>query len=443
MKKSQALAALAFAFAMGIVAPVASTVSAFEVNSQNDATGTATGTATCAELGNAVTNIVRHANYQVFKNIDAVNAKYAAGDYRDIVTYDFNVLLGSVNGTPTLAGGVAPAGAVAQLQAALDANKTKVAAVTSSSIADTKTVLDAATSEDIYYTVFANLITAIEDSKHTGLNEAIIAFRAAAPGADALNYNPNTIIKDYVTDPTAAGSNVIDLFYGAGTYNYYKGLMNHTAVQEELAKAEAGKAAYSDILSQPGVLTGAALDNFNAKNVDTNNQVVMDLNYIATNNVNINRNWWTLYTTIRDNNLEDAAKTCTDSSAQSYTNFNTIWGLATTYKFATDQVSTNTKDIAEYLINYVPSEDPEDPSTPEDPSDPSTPSTPGSTEDSDKKEDKKPEATKTGSQGIVAKGAASASKTAGVMAAIATALTTAGAAVVAFRNARRNGNKEA
>ncbi len=65
------------------------------------------------------------------------------------------------------------------------------------------------------------------------------------------------------------------------------------------------------------------------------------------------------------------------------------------------------------------------------------------TEDSDKKEDKKPEATKTGSQGIVAKGAASASKTAGVMAAIATALTTAGAAVVAFRNARRNGNKEA
>lgn len=63
MKKSQALAALAFAFAMGIVAPVANTVSAFEVTSDQNA-DPATGTATCQDLTNALRTLKSNAGYK-------------------------------------------------------------------------------------------------------------------------------------------------------------------------------------------------------------------------------------------------------------------------------------------------------------------------------------------------------------------------------------------
>ncbi len=423
MKKSQALAALALAFALGVVAPIAS-ASAFEVKTQNNSTDTATGKATCKELNTAIAAIKNDTNYSTIKAISEANEKFGNGEYADIKVNSFN-------GLKTLVGAYASAFFTdTEVYNAVVSNAANATPLTNANIEETQSLLNVAVNSDTYYAYFVNLIDAIEDTtsnKYNKLYTAVQEFKANVPATTHTNlpaFNPNTLLKDY------ANVSVINNAYGSGVAKYYQDIKGAVkTVQDQLDKAVAGKDAYVKILSQSGLLTTApAVKNgaslFANYNKDTNATVVRNLHDLA-NQANgyltINSNWYDLYNTI------EKLTACTDRSDE-WTNFNTLWSLARTYKAAVNRTSTNTKTIAEELIAYTGqgTQQPTDPSNPSDDDnkgddDNKTPTTPGT--------------------GIVSTAEGSASTTISIVAGLATALTALGAGVVAYRNARRSGEK--
>lgn len=83
MKKSQILAALALAFALGVVAPVAGTYAEEGIMPLVD-TGTTTNAATTDNLKSAVNYVTSDATYQAFAALAEAKAAATAAGVKDV-----------------------------------------------------------------------------------------------------------------------------------------------------------------------------------------------------------------------------------------------------------------------------------------------------------------------------------------------------------------------
>lgn len=376
MKKSQVMATLAAASAMGIVAPLASTVSALTIT--NNQIGSAAGEASCTELTTAIDYLDGQAGYHWFENLNSANDKYNAGDYKDIVN-GANLYINGIEAYTGITFGSTnqyeidfekSVKSIASNVVLTDANGV---AINQNSIAAVRSMLHAVQSNQ-FFKAFKPII----DDLNSGADATTLAShvdalknRSGLPGATNLAYNQNSILADY-----AAGA-AIDTVYGAGAYAYFSTLNNLVnTVSPEYDAAVAGKAAYADLLDASiegeSVLDATNRGVFTAKNVDTNETVVTNLHNLA-NRASAyapkTTAWKAIYDGIKTYTTDASGNTiapCTDNTPVA-TNFGKVWTLASDYKNATGS-SEAIEDVAKTLVG-------ETTVTPIDPTDPTNPGT--------------------------------------------------------------------
>lgn len=387
MKKNQVVASLAAVSVMGVVAPLASTASAWNVT--NNQIGSASGDATCGELTRAIDFLDSQSGYTWFDELDAANAKTTAGDYADI-TDGANLYNGISNYGPITFGSTNQY--EIDFENSVKSIKTSVVltdgagnAINQNSIAAVRSMVAAVEGNGFYQKIRQIVIDLNSSADAATLYGHVESFKnSGLPGAANLPLVMNSIIADYT------GGAAIDALYGAGAYNYFSRLVTRMdQVSPELQKAIDGKAAYAGLIEGRNILDPTNLGLFNAKNVDTNPTVVTNLKNLANRTAAYTpevQAWNTIRSDINTLTHDAAGNTiaaCTEDTPYA-TNFGNIWGLATNYKAA----SGSDKDIeavAEELINYVALDDKPGDDTPENPDGPTEPGISGGIGGSDGK----------------------------------------------------------
>lgn len=358
MRKSQVVATLAVASAMGVVAPLTSTASAWEVT--NNQVGQQAGEATCGELKTAVSFLERQAGYRWYDELATANKKVADGEYADISNTEnlwINVITNAANTITfdtTNQYGTDFKNNVEGIAKQVDlSDDGEGNAVPANSIAATRLIMDSVNGNKYY-----QFIKPIVEDLNASASAATLAghvrnFKnSGLPGADKLTLNENTILTDYQNGAA------IDAVYGNGAYTWFNSLVNlMNVVTPEYGKAVAGKAAYETLLNPAGVLADASVAAYKNYDKDTNPIVVANLKGMANNNADLSAttNAWA---TVRGDiasyipvGSPDGAPICTEDTLRSQ-NFARVWDLATQYK-AISGSKENIEKVAESLISYV------------------------------------------------------------------------------------------
>lgn len=350
MKKSQILAALALAFALGVVAPAASVYNAASVSAFSVEDGTATG----EEVEKAVAAVENNKTYKQATALINAYDEYKAGLAATPAKYaDFTVTAAGSLVTKANAAGIT--GDIAGI----------AASNTDATIDETKAVITAI-QENAEYKVYAGLNNAIEAKDKAALIEAIKAYDAYQKANGGTETGIDTS-KDGSGEPAESFTSLETALKAVAGLDLTKFDAVNTeieTVQTNIAATEAAVALLNPVLSTSGILnaTGkAALAN--AKNVPSalaaiisNSTAYQTANFVA----NLNLTNWADVTEA----LDDAGFTDDEANAA---NYKKIEDIAKAYKTATNSTLDTTAIMAE-LIAYVPApEDPEDPTDPTDP----------------------------------------------------------------------------
>lgn len=394
MKKSQILAALALAFALGVVAPVAGTYATPQA--RVDTGDTAVKSATNDNLKSAVNYVTSKPTYKAFATLTA--AKDAAYDSKGTLKVEdvtnantaLTTALGKFDGASTTAGNTI---------AALNSN-----------IANLKSAIGTTDYEkyvDLYEAVNADDDKIGSEAAMKGVKEAM----------EALGYTFNLEDTDTFASVKTAAEAAINGKLGAGSYTKYTGAV------KAIIDAEATRGVFNGLQD--------ALKNENLGLTKTQLKNVNEATSIATLN-NITPagavNWASVASQITK--IENAIK---NENGTTNTQRYALLDSATDPKGLLQlmQIATDNEDLTyAELISAAPII----------PTDPVAPEKPGEGDDNnqDGEGDGKGDGATTPDTGVIANSEATATSTASIMAGIATALTAAGVGVVAFRNIRRN-----
>lgn len=391
MKKSQILAALALAFALGVVAPVAGTYAEEGIMPLVD-TGTTTNAATTDNLKSAVNYVTSDATYQAFAALAEAKAAATAAGVKDVA-----------------AANTALTTALADFDNATITGGTTVAALT----ANTSNLKSAVGAN---YDKYVELVSAMDaDAAKIGSQAAI---DGVAVAMQALGYTFNPVKNDKgeyteaFDDVKTAAEGVIDGDDKTKDYSVYEAAVKAVSDAEVTAKAFGN---YQKALQNSKL----GLTKAQAKTVNEANTIAA-LNGVTPADA---ANWNAVITKIDAiNTAIKNASTQTDAARYD------LLANATTGLLKLMQTATDNDDLTyEQLISAAPT-DPEQPDNkPED-----------NDNNGDKDDSKDPSAPGTG---IVGSSEGNAATTVSMVAGLATALTALGAGVVAYRSARRSSEK--
>lgn len=364
MKKSQVVATLAIASAMGVVAPLASTANALKVT--NNQVGSQAGEATCGELMTAVSFLEGQAGYTWYDDRAAADKKVTDGDYADI-TDGQNLWVNVLTNTASITFGTTNQyetdfeDSVKGIAKGVTLTDAEGNTISENSIAAVRNMRAAVNGNKFYQN-----IKPIIDDLNDGANAATLAGHVRAfkesglPGAANLVLNENTILADY------ANGAAIDTVYGAGAFAWFNSLANlMNTVNAQYDKAVAGKGAFEKLLNQPGILAEASVAAFQNYDKDTNPTVVANLRGMANNTADLSATtnaWNSVRSDIASYvpaGSPDGTPICTDNTLVSQ-NFARVWDLATWYKTITGS-NKNIEDVAADLVQYVAPVEPENP----------------------------------------------------------------------------------
>lgn len=374
MKKAQILSAIALAFALGVVAPVAGANAL--VIADNTVTPNVEGTATRTDLNNAVAAVEGNTTYKNMLAVIDAAAKVKDGDYADVTTEVTAVTTALKNNTP----------------AGVTMGESELAKPTNQQIIDAaKTTTD--------YSIYASVKTAIANNDLTTLKSTLVNDYNKIKGVTAVDVSTITDASKY--DATKLTN-----------WSYYNALIEavneaQEAVDAEKAGLDALKAALPKVLNVDGKDALKALE-------EAGNVTVAGLAALATDdNIDGYTKWEAVKTAV--DNAEP------NNSGETNPNYTKLMAIATAYKAATNNLTDTAEQVAANLVAYVaPEQKPEDGDKPgdnngDDQKDPSAPGT-----------------------GVLSSADGNAATTVSIVAGLATALTALGAGVVAYRSARRS-----
>ena len=377
MKKAQILSAIALAFALGVVAPVAGANAL--VIADNTVTPNVEGTATRTDLNNAVAAVEGNTTYKNMLAVIDAAAKVKDGDYADVTTEVTAVTTALKNNTP----------------AGVTMGESELAKPTNQQIIDAaKTTTD--------YSIYASVKTAIANNDLTTLKSTLVNDYNKIKGVTAVDVSTITDASKY--DATKLTN-----------WSYYNALIEavneaQEAVDAEKAGLDALKAALPKVLNVDGKDALKALE-------EAGNVTVAGLAALATDdNIDGYTKWEAVKTAV--DNAEP------NNSGETNPNYTKLMAIATAYKAATNNLTDTAEQVAANLVAYVaPEQKPEDGDKPgdnngDDQKDPSAPGT-----------------------GVLSSADGNAATTVSIVAGLATALTALGAGVVAYRSARRSSEK--
>ncbi len=389
MKKSQILAALALAFALGVVAPVADTYAEEGIMPLVD-TGATTNAATTDNLKSAVNYVTSNATYKAFATYAkakdaAVGATDVAGANTALVNALKNFTGSTTTGGPTVA--------------AMNSNVNNLKNAVGSN-----------------YGKYAKLVEAMAaDDAKIGSTAAI---NGVAEAMRALGYTFNPVKNDKgeytesFADVKTAAEGVIDGDDKVDEdYSVYKGAV------EAVNTAEATFNAF-DAYQKALQNSNLGLSKADVKAVNEANSIA-DLNKVVPADA---ANWSAVVTKIEA--IETAIKNAsTNTDAQRYD----LLANATTGLLKLMQTATDNDELTyEQLISAAPV-------LPENPDNkPEDGDKPGDNNGDDQKDPSAP------GTGVLSSADGNAATTVSIVAGLATALTALGAGVVAYRSARRS-----
>ena len=389
MKKSQILAALALAFSLGVVAPVAG------LYAENSAYA-ATESMSAADLNAAISKVKGQSAYKLYKALnDAINNK----KYVDPTT--------KVSDIETAIKGVAGAAYSAPANATL-AEIIEIA--TGAEKQDDKTIINANV-----YAAYAKLYADINTDgvKADTIRADVVAINNLLPEADRFDM-------DTVKDKTLANeviNAVTDATNGLTNYGEYKALIEKVnAAETEAQNAADGikalKAAYTALYN-----AGYAKPKDSAQKyiADLNDAKTIDDLKAKTNTINR----WDEWTNTTDGLIAvvENAKATNISATNGATYDKINVALAKAY------------GVADLTVADLPAGTP----TPENPDNkPEDGDKPGDNNGDDQKDPSAP------GTGVLSSADGNAATTVSIVAGLATALTALGAGVVAYRSARRS-----
>lgn len=371
MKKSQILAALALAFALGVVAPVAGVYNTASVSAYSAEDQTVSG----PEVEKAIAAVEANSSYKQAMALINAYAAYekgaADGTYADYDKTNAGKIVDAAN-TAGITGDIA----------GVAANKT----TGDNTIAETEAVINAI-HENAEYKAMAQLNAAIEAKSLSQLTAALNNYYTVfnTPAAEKINLsddtgsgvaasfdNLNAAVNTAASNSTATGSGAADF-----SNPKLKALTTFDATDAAIKTATdnitANNAAFKildPVLSVNGILnaTGkAALAN--AKNVPSDMAAIIastagstttyaNANFVA--NLNLT-NWEAVQTKLDDAGFADDGETPA--------NYTKVENIAKAYKTATNSAEA-TSVIMTQLISYVAPEEPTDPTDPTDPEEP-------------------------------------------------------------------------
>ena len=407
MKKSQVLAALALAFALGVVAPVTGIIDATSVSAYSDEDGTAT----LSDVNNSIAFVENDATYKAYLKLQAANTAYTAGvangTISDLTSTDWSDILTEIQSANAVFG----YNTAAINKSITEANKysDKV-----------KNAIDGAKTSELY-NALAGVLAVLNDNKATDAQ----LVKAATKVRTTVGWHDGT---------TTVGMGLLDkteydnlhpeeakLVNYRGDGNPYKNWGTYTNAKDIYAEVVKGEEAftkyfngynlYMPFLVESGLMTQDAIDIVNGK-ADLEPSY---LNGVATTAANFNRmaQLGSLYTAVQNAKADRV-------QANSGDNYSIIGKLAKAWKDATGNEEA-IKIVMARMAGYK---------------------APGNgTGDGNNNNDGDGDGNKAPDTGVLASAEGSASTTVAMVAGIATALTAAGAGVVAYRNARRSTRK--
>ncbi len=416
MKKSQILAALALAFALGVVAPVASVVNTASVSAYSDETGTAT----LSDVNNSIAFVENNATYKAFVKILAANSAYVAGKANHTIA--------------DLAGDGTYATDAASIYNLLNTNKATFGYNVAALAADVAKTANYKSQIEIYvngartsalYNAFETMLKVLDNNKATDsqLVNAATALRTTVGWSDGTSTVGLGLLTKVQYDNLHPEEAKLVNYRGAG--NPYSGWSVYEAAEdiydavstaeEDLVKFNNGYNLYMPLIVESGLFNKTTVDALNANP----NLQPSDLNDKATTTdttygIIRRAQWQALYNEVQQAKEDRVQENSGD-------NYSIIGDLAATWKSATG----NEEAIKTVMARMAAYKAPVNPGTGDGTNKP----------DDDKKDPNAPDT------GILADGEANASTTVAMVAGIATALTAAGAGVVAYRNARRSTRK--
>lgn len=366
MKKSQILAALALAFALGVVTPVAGLVNtasaiSFEQNKES---------ASATEVNTVVAAVEAESDYKKAADLITAYDEYLAGRDASPAKYaEFDqgwaadIALAMTTADPSLAtdsvfANVSGPKNMEETQALINAvnNNPKYQAMTqlneAMANADNKTD------------------TAARDTLIAALNSYYAAFGTPDANQIELDYDTDkdaaahfSTLKAEVLNRQGLVAENPDHMIAANTYDNVT-----TAVEKadaNINKFNAGKTLLKDALTSKNVLSRqgqAQLENATSLSALAN--IIKDNGAYQDNNFNFSLTNWAAVVSAAANAANP------DEYSDTYDNFKMIETIAKAYKTATNS-KDKVSEIIEKLIAYVPTpENPEDPTDPTNPTDP-------------------------------------------------------------------------
>ncbi len=429
MKKSQILAALAFAFALGVAMPAFQTASVFATDSVFDI---ATTTADACQVNQVLANIKGYSEYKKYASLyDAaheIEAKYgtASANINTADTGAIAKLVTAINDVKTTAG----VGTPTYVAPTVNYTGTPVAAPIRTAVEVLTIVRDEAkqvlSSND--YTKFNTLYGFMQ----LNANKVNTGEMARAIHAIDGNFPLNSIwtgqqMQDYVSGKPVNGSTWSD----ATLYSKYAimiGLVNDdTELLNAINNLKTALLNFKNWQKNGNIETGKTNTHNAVELAVASTDPVANLMSLVNNTAIVkgyNNQWYLLVDEVEKQSNPDTSTIVNDGFAPS--NKSIITKLATLFFNATKASSNNNMGVELKTLPNVggtcgkPTGDGTGDGTnkPDDEKDPSAPDT-----------------------GILSNTEASASTTLAMVAGIATALTAAGAGVVAYRNARRSSRK--
>ncbi len=403
MKKSHILAALALAFALGVVAPVAGLANNASAYSDEN------GTATLSDVNNGIAYIENNAQYKAYGEIKEALRVYNANKtkYADITA--------NASGVATVAQTILTAMGTANTNTAgygYNISKTTTDIEAEDIYLDQISLAISKAQTSNLYNAYAKVISILNDDKATDaqLRAAVTTVRTT------LGWSEGSTIKEGLGILTKDDYNALHpneatlLAYRASVPANWTGYSDAVAIynainaaNEAVAKFNAGYKLFMPLLSNSGLLTEAG-KNYLRDNINIQPQ---DYANLATSYIANDSQWAALQTAV------DNAKN-TRRQAESGDNYTILGNLAQAWKNDAGDESA-LKTIMARMANYV------------------APVT--GTGDDQNNDDIN---VRPGNTGVVAGAEGTASTTVSIVAGLATALTALGAGVIVYRNARRS-----
>ena len=399
MKKSQVLAALALAFALGVT-PIISTVNTASAFTVADSEKNVKGSATVDEVKNAVAAV--KGQYPTYKNMVVLSDLIAlTGD--DAVTKVDSLSATDASNITTI------------LVNNFGYKQTDADKITNSKNSFATQIKEAVSVAQKVknYNTLATFWTAINDNDDKAYRDIIPTINNAF--GTQLAYNSQVTVaatKDAYTAAVSAAMNANK----AGSYQNYVDLYDATSA------AAKNETTYTNNLNKvlaalkaEGVLNNKGREALASYLGSTINPTISNLTSIVTNSAAQLLNNYSAWLDVNDAVI--AAEKNAQGFANEY-NYNLVLNIAKALQVAVPVLDKTNEQIAQELVGYKGGSTGDGTNKPDDEKDPSAPDT-----------------------GILSNTEASASTTLAMVAGIATALTAAGAGVVAYRNARRSSRK--